>query len=657
MGHLISIDNGGTFTDVCVITGDDVVVAKTLTTPHDLSSCFFDALKSAARQLYGAEEIAKLLAETDYLRYSTTAGTNAIVERRGPRIALLATEGVSLEGLTGPAREMAEAIVGARVAIIDPATIERDAVPTINGLLAAGANRLVVCLGGPDGAEHERRLKRVVLDRYPRHLLGAVPVLFSHELVADANDGRRAWTAVLNSFLHPTMERFLYGAERRLREYRMRSPLLVYSNDGSSTRVAKTVALRTYASGPRGGVEGVAVLAKHHRLPRLIGMDIGGTTTDVSVVDERGVPEKAFGAVDVMPVSFPLVVVESVGAGGSSILRVRDRAVTVGPDSVGATPGPACFGRGGEQATITDAYVLTGLFDPKTYLGGALSLDKERAAAAVRTNVASKLGVELEPALLVMEKAYEAVIAAAITARMGEDRSAVLVAFGGAGPMSACGVAEAAGLSTVLVPRLAAVFSAFGIGFGDVAHTHEAVLEPGAARGAVGAALHDLRDRATRGMFAEGFSPGDFALEERVCWTEGEILRTAPLGRGDAGEAVPADVPAGAKLRLRVRAVRAIPHLEMKQGDGGRGAPAKPSGARKVLGRDGKWAEVPVYALSGQLGGHLDGLAAGQTGDGPALIEDRYFTCRVEAGWSFKVAANGDVVLSRGRGAVTKGDA
>jgi N-methylhydantoinase A/oxoprolinase/acetone carboxylase beta subunit len=636
VGHLISIDNGGTFTDVCVISGERALHAKTLTTPHDLSQCFFEALTEAARDLYGAPEVARLLAETDYVRYSTTAGTNAIVERRGPRVALLTSHGVSLTTLDGPARELATAIVGDRVATIDPVApdLQSAVIATINQLAASGANRLVVCLGGQDGAAQERALKRIVLDRYPRHLLGALPVLFSHELVADADDARRAWTAVLNAFLHPTMERFLYAAEQRLREHRALRPLLVYSNDGSSTRVAKTVALRTYGSGPRGGVEGVAVIARHYQLERAIGIDIGGTTTDISVVDGAVVPETPYGAVDGVPLSFPLVVVQSVGAGGSSVMRVDAGVLRVGPESVGAAPGPACFGRGGEEATITDAYLLSGLLDPATYSGGSLSLDRDRAAAAVTTRVATPLGIDVNQAILVMEKAYEETIGQAIREEAGDVSGATLVAFGGAGPMSACGVADALGCKEVMVPRLAAVFSAFGISFSDVAHTHESL-----AAGDVDAEsqLGALREKATRGMFAEGFAPGEIVLDESISWLEGTKVQTALLGKG---RRVPPQARTQPQLRWRVRATRDIPHLALRPEV--EGAPAKrvsSAQVRRILGRDGKWSELPIFVLSE--------LAPGDAADGPVLIEDRFFTCRVEKSWSFRVTANGDLALRR----------
>jgi N-methylhydantoinase A/oxoprolinase/acetone carboxylase beta subunit len=205
----------------------------------------------------------------------------------------------------------------------------------VNELTAAGANRIVVAFSGEEYVAHEMRAERILVRRFPTHLLGTVPVLLSHEIVDDASVVRRAWSALLNAYLHPAMERFLYEAERRLREHRIRAPLLIFRNDGGSARVAKTTALRTYGSGPRGGMEGVRALAAHYGLSDVVSIDVGGTTTDVGHVRNGAIRSRVRGSVEGIEISFPLADVMSAGVGGSSVVRARDGEILIGPESVG----------------------------------------------------------------------------------------------------------------------------------------------------------------------------------------------------------------------------------------------------------------------------------------------------------------------------------
>ncbi len=221
----------------------------------------------------------------------------------------------------------------------------------------------------------EKAVKGVLLRKFPRHLLGSVPMLFSWEFTPDTVQARRVWSGIINSFLHPTMERFLYSTEHRLRDHKVKNPLLIYRNDGASSRVAKSVALKTYSSGPRGGLEGTKALSEAYGLAHVLMIDVGGTTTDVGSVKNSTISTDRRGSIQGVPVSFEMSNVHSSGVGGSSIIALRDGVITVGPESVGAAPGPACFGFGGKQATITDVNLLLGVLDPDTYLDGGFSLD------------------------------------------------------------------------------------------------------------------------------------------------------------------------------------------------------------------------------------------------------------------------------------------
>jgi len=228
MERLINIENGGTLTDICVWDGTEFTVTKTLTTPFDLRR-FFDGITTASAVIYGRPALSELLHSTKHIRCSTTQGTNALVERRGTRIGLITDDAVVGE-LRGSAAERAvvDDLVGDRVAAIDVELSDKELVGTLvrqlNRLTTDGAARLVVAAGnGVDGAE--RRIRRI---------------LFTTDRVRS----RRIWSSVLNSFLHPTVERFLYNAEDRLRSRRVKNPLLIYRTDGASSRVAKSVASR-----------------------------------------------------------------------------------------------------------------------------------------------------------------------------------------------------------------------------------------------------------------------------------------------------------------------------------------------------------------------------------------------------------------------------
>ena len=633
-GKLINIDNGGTLTDICVIDGAKVYRTKTLTTPYDLSECLFEGLKKASREIYGREDVQALLLSTEYIRYSTTQGTNALVERKGPRLGLITGGTLGEPSLKTDAHSTAlfDALIGSRVQTLDlsqePAALEAALTRAVTGLSSAGANRLVVAVGGPQRSAQERQIKRVLLKKFPQHLLGALPILYSHEVVEDSDDTRRAWTAIFNAFLHPAMERFLYNAEHKLREYRTRNPLLIFRNDGHSARVAKTIAIKTYSSGPRGGAEGARALAAHYRFEHLLSMDVGGTTTDITLVADGAVRTDRHGKVEGVATSFPLCNVQSHGVGGSSIIKVVDGRLVVGPESVGGAPGPACFGLGGKEATITDAFLLGGLLDPASFFGGELKLDPERARAVIGERIAQPLGLSESEAVQRMEAAWTARIAEGLRSLTTVRPDTTLAAFGGAGPFVVCQVAEALGISRVIIPGLAAVFSAFGIGFSDIGHQYETPLARGDA-GEIAAAREALIERARRGMFAENAE-----LDQcRLSWTlqrEGQPdqpladAATAPAGQGPAS--------------LVLTVVKPITHTTLSGTFGKAGAAAKSAGSRRVQ-VGGTTQELPLYKV--------EELPAGATATGPAVLEEAFFTCRLDAGWRFEINEARDLLLTR----------
>jgi N-methylhydantoinase A len=633
MDTLINIDNGGTLTDICLWDGEKLTFTKTLTTPHDLSDCLFTGIEKASASLYGAPDLERLLHATTHIRYSTTQGTNALVEHRGPMIGVLST----VPGLepamraTQAEQELFEGLVGGRLLTVDldadDGTVDFEITRAVTRLTTLGAARVVVA---GSSTEQEHRIRGVLLRRFPRHLLGSIPLIYSWDLAGDRNDARRVWSCVLNSFLHPTMERFLYAAERRLKSYRVANPLLVYRNDGASSRVAKSVALKTYSSGPRGGLEGTATLARAYGLRHTLMMDVGGTTTDVGVLVGDQVSAHDRGTIKGVPISYPMSNVHSRGVGGSSVIAVRQGRIEVGPHSVGAAPGPACFGFGGRQATITDVNLLLGVLDPDTYLDGTFRLDPERARAVVTDTVAGPLGISLEEALIRMEQAYFEALSASF-AHLVQDGT-TLAAFGGAGPMSATGAARPAGVRQVLVPRTAAVFSALGISFSDIGKTYE-VEVPQPTTEATAATCAQLLVRAERDMFQEGYPLADcetswqLAVEE----SDGTPVTRVPYRAGD-----PAEHP-GRQVSLQLTVTAVLPHPELAVDQQVATRPAPSAGTRKVRSAADRVDDVPVHVL--------DELTPGDVGEGPAIVEGPFFTARVLPGWTFRVTSAGDLLL------------
>lgn len=644
MGKLINIDNGGTLTDIWVLDGDQPYHTKTITTPYDLSKCFYEGLKKVSGVIYGEDDLATLLQSTDHIRYSTTQGTNALVEKKGPRLGLIIDSGIRVDSLQNTTKEaeMFAAIIGERVEVVDSSKGNdsyRTALSSaVNRLCAEGSSRIVVACSGEDYQASEALVRRTALELFPRHLLGAVPMLYAGALSSDQSPTRRAWTAINNAYLHPAMERFLYNAENKLRDHRMQNPLLIYRNDGYAGRVAKTVALKTYSSGPRAGMDSAKAYADYYGFDQFLTMDVGGTTTDIGLIENGVVRASARGDVEGVECSFPLCDIVSVGIGGGSIFRVKDGAITVGPDSVGGAPGPACFGMGGKEATITDALLLMGLLDPKTYFGGEMKLDAERSRAVISNNIAEPLGLTVEQAIHDMLRAWAGGIAEDLKHYVKNetgrdlDGATTLSAFGGGGPMGALAVADAAGLDRVLVPRLSAVFSAHGIGFSDIAHMSETKLAANTAEG-LAVALAEVTNRVERDIFSEGFE-----LDE--CELQAWLLVNGEQEVFEPEEPVlPPSVGSNDEVILGLRAIKAVNRSELPVLTQPPAHDVRIDTQRQLVNADGSTQALPVIKVEDQT--------PGACGTGPAVIEEGFWTCKVEAGWRYEFTTNGDVLFKK----------
>jgi N-methylhydantoinase A/acetophenone carboxylase len=404
-GATVSIDTGGTFTDGYFTRGDQSARVKVDTTPHDVTEGMARCVAEGAAAL-GYPGVQALLLDTDAFRFSSTIGTNSIIQRSGPRVGLMVSAGAgeSLYG-DGPSPLYDVFLRPDLVMEIADPHDTAEVKGAVRRLLVGGARVLVASLAGSENDPGgEQAIKKTVYGEYPRHYLGAVACLVASDVTPRPGAARRTATAVIDAYLYPDMVKALYKADEDLRAQGYPHPLLIVHASGSVARVAKTRAIETYSSGPVGGVYGSARLAHHHKLRAVVTMDIGGTSTDVSLIDDAQVPSQIRPEVAGIDVHTPRVRVDAVGGGGGSIARWAapgaggvprgpgaggvPRGVgrfTVGPDSVGAVPGPACYGLGGTQATVTDAEVVLGHLDPAWFLGGRRRLDPDRARMAIES--------------------------------------------------------------------------------------------------------------------------------------------------------------------------------------------------------------------------------------------------------------------------------
>jgi N-methylhydantoinase A/oxoprolinase/acetone carboxylase beta subunit len=432
------------------------------------------------------------------------------------------------------------------------------------------------------------------------------------------------------------MERFLYSADHRLKDLKTKNPLLIFRNDGGAARVAKTMAIKTYSSGPRGGMEGVRELAKHYGYKKLLSYDVGGTTTDIGVVVDGELAQLSQGTVEGVKVNFPLAEIFSAGVGGSSIITSNGTDIIVGPESVGAAPGPACFGLGGKQATITDVFLLLGVLDPATYFGGELDLDSNRAADAIQKNVAEPMGVSLNEALDLMFAAWVQKIAEGILKFSDVDADTTLAGFGGAGALAATRIADACGARRVIIPALGAVFSAFGIGFSPISQVYRMNLIDKSSAG-IEAVIKEARVRAEKDLYAEGVDISECEIRISLSRIGSNGLeQVIEIGEGSL---FPSDFMPDEKAVLVYEARKNIGGLKLADVGGEASRDPNISGLRKVNTGAGNNVEIPVVRVEDQLPGAVI--------DGPLIIEESFFTGLVDKGWTLSVSGNSDLILEK----------
>jgi N-methylhydantoinase A len=464
MPALIGVDIGGTFTDVALVD-DGRLTAVKLPTSGDRTSGMVDAVDAALRAAGLAPR------EVSHLGHGTTVATNALLERRGARTGFVTTEGfgdlLALGRQTRPSlyrpwlgRPQPLPVVNAEVAEriapqgvlkrLDSGSVRRAA----RRLSRARVEAVAVCLlHSYADPSHEREVARILRAELP----GAF-VVASHELAAEYREYERASTTAIDAYLGPVTSRYIEALSGALRDRGLPEPLLMQSSGGlCGADEGSAHPARLVLSGPAGGV--AAVVAGGAR--NAVAMDMGGTSCDVSLIRDGRASRSSEREVAGLPVRLPMLDIHTVGAGGGSVAWIDSGgALRVGPRSAGAEPGPACYGRGGVEPTVTDANLVLGRLDPGVPLAGLVNLDVAAARRAVQ-RVAG--GFRSVRAAAEMVRAIRV-----ITVERGHDpRGLELVAFGGAGPLHACQVADALGVERVVVPPASGVLSALGIAAGD----------------------------------------------------------------------------------------------------------------------------------------------------------------------------------------------
>jgi len=679
--HSIGIDVGGTFTDLVAVSLADggVIAGKALSTPHDQSVGVEAALTAHAPP---AAAVARIV-------HGTTVVTNMLLERRGARVALCATEGATDLLLLRRQERAALYDLSAHhpAPLVEPSHVvavsERIAPEGVVRSLGDGEARrvadavaelapeivAVALLHSYADASHERLLGEALRARLPD-----VDVVLSSDVLPEIREYERTATTACEAYARPGVGRYLARLGARLESLALPAPGVVSSSGGmrdaaDAARHAASLAL----SGPAGGVAGAAIVARLAGFERALSIDIGGTSADVGLILGGEPLVEAGGSVAGVPIALPRVLVETVSAGGGSIAWVDDTRLRIGPQSAGGDPGPASYGWGGTLPTVTDADLVLGFLNPDRFLSGRLRLDRARAERAIGEHVAGRLfdGDVVQAAAgirRVVDAQMGDLVRKATIERGHDPRSFVLMSYGGAGPLHAAGYARGLGVGMIVVPPAATAYSAYGAAASDIRHSLQRSVRAGLLEDEheLTSAYARLEEEA-RGLVLAQQVPAERTRVMR--WADMRYRRqlhdvrvTLPPDTADgtlssslakvfsdryqalygAGAVLPNLEPQ--LLRIGVEVVGLIdkppvPAAEL--------APPDPSAAalpsRRVFWpEEGGWIETPIY----------DGpaLRPGNALDGPAVIEQPGTTVVVPAGARAELDRYGNTLITLGQG-------
>ena len=660
MSVLVGVDTGGTFTDIVWFEAGELRVHKVLSTPEDPSKAILEGLKAL-----GTSD------ELDALVHGSTVATNAVLEHRGARTGLITTAGfrdvLEIGRQTRPKlydlrqekepplvpRERRVEVVerlnerGEVMTELDEESLEK----AIQALQDEEVESVAICLlFSFTNPKHEQEVAKAAKS------LG-VPISVSSEVVPEFREFERTSTVVLNAYVAPVMGRYLEKLETSLPD---NLPFRVMQSNGGSisSQTARQNAARTLLSGPAAGVVGAAFVAGASGFDKVISFDTGGTSSDVALIDGE-LSETTEGKVGGYPCKLPMIDIHTVGAGGGSVAWFdAGGALRVGPKSAGAEPGPAAYGNGGEEATLTDANVVLGRLLPDNFLGGEMTLQKDAAKKAV-AKVAKRLGTSSENAALGIVRVANANMEAAvrvITVERGVDqRECTLVAFGGAGPLQACELASALSIPRVLIPNTAGVLSALGMLAADVKkdYVQTIMLSADEAQGEVEETFAGLYEQGKGELKHEGFGEEEMGLEPFLDLRyQGQSFELVVPYEGSVGDAVRAFHNAheqrfghsneeervqvvNARLKAKASAEKPeLPSEEVSEYD------AEPSSVQEVVfEREGEVERLEAGIFE------RDTLKPGAHFEGPAIVTQYDTTTVIPPGWRAEVDAVKNLII------------
>ncbi|MBI1774641.1 MAG: hydantoinase B/oxoprolinase family protein [Proteobacteria bacterium] len=683
----IGFDIGGTFTDFILLDRErnDIRLYKCLTTPEDPSIGALDGLG----QLLSAADVA--LADVGDIVHGTTLVTNALIERQGAKLGLITTQGFRdiLEMGTEQRYDIydlflqyPEPLVRRRHRLEVPERMDRDGnvvvaldpdkvVAAARQLVASGVEAIAVCfLHSYRNPAHEREAGAAIRQHFPQ-----VAVSLSSDVVAELWEYQRITTTCANAFVQPLMDRYVRRMERELWQRGFRGALYLMHSAGGlvSPETARAFPIRLLESGPAGGALATAFFGRVAGKADVISFDMGGTTAKACLIENGHAATAAemeaarvhrFKKGSGLPIKAPVIDMIEIGAGGGSVAALDELGLLrVGPHSAGADPGPACYGRGGSEPTVTDANLLLGYYDPGFFLGGRMALDRQAAERAL-AGIGAKLGLSaVETAWGIHRLVTESMAAAArihIVEKGKDPRRYAMVGFGGAGPAHAAGVARILGVREVLIPPASGAASALGflaapLSFEQVRSHPLRLDDPGAAL-RMDAVLGELERETEARLTAAGVAAGDIVTERsadmRLMGQIHEINVDLPSGRIGAA-ALPAIRAAFATayahrytsvyegvavqvVSLRVRCRGPLPALSLAEADARSSGQALKGKRRAYFGPaqgEGGFVLTPVYDRYA--------LPAGTAILGPAIIEEREATTILAPGDRLMVDAAG----------------
>ena len=680
----IGVDVGGTFTDVFAFDGEAgrFEIAKVASTPGAQADGFMSGIDASGAPAASIETIV----------HGTTVATNAILERKGAKCGLVATRGfrdaLELGRRTRPRRwglaGSFEALIprelrldvterlDAQGRVILPLDEDefRDAVITLRD---AGCEALVIhFIHSYANPAHERRAAEIARELWPNAFIST-----GAEVLAEIREFERVSATALNGWVQPLMARYIGAAEQRLADAGFGRQLLLMQGNGGmmSTRTACHAAAQTVLSGPAAGAIAAARLSQAAGFGNVLACDMGGTSFDLTLIrDGRPSVTNEKDLAYSIPLHLSLVDIHTIGSGGGSIASVdASGLLRVGPESAGASPGPICYGRGGDAPTVTDANAVLGRIDTASLAGDLASADLEHVRARIVETVGKPLGLNAEDAaaaILAVADNQMANAARMVSIEKGHDpREFVLFAFGGAGPMHAAAIARELGIPKVLVPRFPGITSALGCVLADVRHDYVRSLHRPLADVDPGLGQSVLDEQAAEGralIEAEGVAVTaiDVVHEADMLYRgQSHVFRVPVLGPGFDPErirttfaehyrrrfdiALPEMVPMLVNLRTTVIGRRASFDLaSLARAENGAGTNDPRTGSRPVR-FDGEWHETAIYDRAA--------LAPGATVEGPAIIEQLDTTIPIEPGVVAEVDGFGNLLVPVAQAADTTG--